>query len=142
MIRTAIVISSACLALIACDKGGSSNSNENKGGGPMPVKTAMDACRRFESSGAASACREESVEPALTPGARQRVVFNLPSGKRGQVFMFDDKEAFEKAQKNIEDMATSGKHRWGNKSSKVYVQLNKDATDDEAKKVKETLDSF
>lgn len=102
----------------------------------------MDACRRFESAGAASNCHEESVEPALTPGARQRVVFNLPSGKRGQVFIFDDKDKYEKSADTIEDMSAAGKHRWGNKASKVYVQLNKDATDDEARKVKELLDSF
>ena len=139
MIRTTILISAAALALIACDKG--STSSDSKGGGPGPVKTAMDACKRFESAGAAG-CHEESVEPALTPGARQRVVFNLPSGKRGQVFVFNDKDDYEKSAKIIEDMSAAGKHRWGNKSSKVYVQLNKDATDDEAKKIKDSLDSF
>lgn len=141
MFRTTILISAAALALIACDKGQTSSTEGSKGGGPGPVKTAMDACKRFESSGA-TGCHEESVEPALTPGARQRVVFNLPSGKRGQVFIFDDKDDFEKTGKIIEDMSAAGKHRWGNKSSKVYVQLNKDATDDEAKKIKDALDAF
>jgi hypothetical protein len=140
MIRTCILISAATLALVACDK--PNNTSSGKGGGPSPVKTAMDACRRFESTGAASGCHEESVEPALTPGARQRVVFNLPSGKRGQVFIFDDKDDYEKSADKIEDMSAAGKHRWGNKNSRVYVQLNKDATDDEAKKIKDVLDSF
>lgn len=141
MIRTSILISAATLALVACDKDNAATSS-NKGGGPAPVKSAMDACRRFESAGVASNCREESVEPALTPGARQRVVFNLPSGKKGQVFIFDDKDDYEKSAKTIDDMSAGGKHHWGNKSSKVYVQLNKDATDDEAKKVRDTLDTF
>ncbi len=136
--RTLILISTALLALAACKDAPPGGS----GGGPMPVKSAMDACRRFESSGAANGCHEESVEPALTPGARQRVVFNLPSGKRGQVFIFDDKDSYAKSAETIEDMSAAGKHRWGNKASKVYVQLNKDATDDEAKKVKDLLDSF
>jgi hypothetical protein len=140
MIRQLILISTATLALLACNK--DSGTTTSKGGGPSPVKSAMDACRRFESIGAASGCHEESVEPALTPGARQRVVFNLPSGKRGQVFIFDDKDDFEKSADKIEDMSAAGKHRWGNKASKVYVQLNKDATDDEAKKIKDSLDSF
>jgi hypothetical protein len=102
----------------------------------------MDACRRFESAGAATGCHKESVEPALTPGAKDRVLFTLPSGKRGQVFSFDDKKDYEKSAKSIEDLSSAGKHRWGNTSSKVYVQLNKDATDDEARKVKDVLDSF
>lgn len=139
MIRNFILISAATLALIACNK--DSPSSSGKGGGPMPVKSAMDACRRFEAVGASS-CHEESVEPALTPGARQRVVFTLPSGKRGQVFIFNDEGDYEKTADIIEDMSAAGKHRWGNKASKVYVQLNKDATDDEAKKIKDALDSF
>lgn len=135
MKRLLILFPMAALALINCREGG-------RGGGPMAVNNAMDACRRFESAGAASGCHEESVEPALTPGARQRVVFTLPSGKRGQVFIFDDSDSYKKSADNIEDMSASGKHRWGNKDNKVYVQLNKDATDDEAAKVKEILDSF
>lgn len=135
-----VLFSVAALALAACNNPGSSTSGQ--GGGPAPVKNAMDACRRFEAAGAATGCHTESVEPALTPGARQRVLFTLPSGKRGQVFSFDDKGDYEKSAKNIEDMSSAGKHRWGSKSSKIYVQLNKDATDDESRKVKDTLDSF
>jgi hypothetical protein len=135
-----ILFAVAALAFAACDQ--RSSQSDARGGGPAPVKNAMDACRRFESAGAATGCHTESVEPALTPGARDRVLFTLPSGKRGQVFTFDDKKDYEKSAGIIEDMSSAGKHRWGNESSKVYVQLNKDATDDEARKVKDVLDSF
>jgi hypothetical protein len=88
-----VIIAASTLALIACGKKDSSGGGgSSQGGGPTQVRSAMDACRRFESAGAASNCREESVEPALTPGAKQRVVFNLPSGKKGQVFSFTDKD--------------------------------------------------
>lgn len=126
------------VSAVACDQ----PKVDPRGGGPAPVKTAIDACRRFESAGFASKCREESVEPALTPGARQRVLFDLPSGKRGQVFSFDDKGDYEKSAKSIEELSSSGKHRWGNAKARIYVQLNKDATDDEAEKVRSVLEGF
>jgi hypothetical protein len=123
---------------LACDQ----PKVDPRGGGPAPVKTAMDACHRFESAGFASKCKQESVEPALTPGAKQRVLFVLPSGKPGQVFSFDDKGDYEKSAKSIEDLSSAGKHRWGNNKARIYVQLNKDATDDEAEKIKSVLDGF
>ena len=135
----ALLFAAAALALVACN---TESHPTGQGGGPAPVKTAMDACHRFESAGAAKGCHEESVEPALTPGAHQRVLFTLPSGKRGQVFSFDDKGDYQKSADTIENMSSAGKHRWGNKTSKIYVQLNKDAADDEASKIKDVLDSF
>ncbi len=134
-----LLVAFGTLALIACSKEGGSTGT---GGGPAPVRSAMDACRRFESAGAASGCNEESVEPALTPGAKQRVVFKLPSGKRGQVFSFDDKDDYEKSAKSIEKLDAAGPHVWGNSKSKIYVQLNKEATSDEAQKLHSVLDSF
>lgn len=134
-----VIIAASTLALIACGK---KESTESRGGGPTPVRSAMEACRRFESIGAASNCREESIEPALTPGAQQRVVFTLPSGKKGQVLSFNDKGDYEKSAENFEELSGAGKHRWGSKSSGIYVQLNKEADDDEARMIKDAVDAF
>lgn len=135
-----LVVVFSALALVHCDN--RSGSPSATGGGPAPVRNAMDACNRFVAAGAASGCHEETVEPALTPGAKQRVLFQLPSGKKGQVMSFDDRDAYDKSAKNIEEMSSAGKHRWGAKNAKIYVQLNKDATEDEAAKVKSVLDGF
>jgi hypothetical protein len=137
-----LTIMLAALAMTHCDRGSSTTSSGGTGGGPTTVKTAMDACRRFEAAGAAKNCREESVEPALTPGAKQRVLFDLPSGKPGQVFSFGDKDDYEKSAKSIEDLSSAGRHRWGNAKSKIYVQLNKNADDAEAQKIHDALDGF
>jgi hypothetical protein len=139
MTRLCLLLASATLALVHCDR---PSGGGGQGGGPPQVKTAMDACERFVTSGAASGCESTTVEPALTPGARERVVFRLPSGHRGQVFDFEDNDSYAKSAKSIEDISAAGRHRWGNERAKIYVQLNKDATDAEAAKIKSILDGF
>jgi hypothetical protein len=133
-----VIIAASTLVLIACGR----RQSGGMGGGPPQVRSAMEACGRFEAAHAVSGCREESVQPALTPGAKQRVVFTLPSGKKGQVFSFTDKNAYDKSAKNIEGLEAAGQQRWGNRDRGIYVQLNKDVSDDEARKVKDVLDMF
>lgn len=133
MHRVALIAASA-VALIACRR-------DSRGGGPAMVHTATEACHRFESAGLAHTCREVAIEPALTPGAR-RVVFKLPSGKYGQVFSFNDPDDYRTAATSIEDLDSGGRHHWGNKASRIYVQLNRDVADDEAARIKDLLESF
>lgn len=134
MHRVAFVAASI-LALIACGR------RAPRGGGPEMVHTATEACRRFEAAGVAHSCREVAIEPALTPGAR-RVMFVLPSGKYGQVFSFTDVDDYDTSAKGIADLDAAGRHHWGNKLSRIYVQLNRDVSDAEATRVKDVLDSF
>jgi hypothetical protein len=136
--RTTALLCCALLALVNCDKNGSSST----GGGPKPVKTAMDACHRLVEAGAASNCKEESVEPALTPGAKSRALFTLPSGKPGQVFAFDDRDDYDKSAKIIGDTSAAGPHHFGNSKAMIYVQLNKEATEADAQKVRSIVDGF
>ncbi|MGZ3422639.1 MAG: hypothetical protein ACXWUG_09130 [Polyangiales bacterium] len=138
MVRTSALAFAVAAFALACDQ----PKVDPRGGGPAPVKSAMDACRRFEVAGFASQCKEEPVEPALTPGAKQRAIFLLPSGKRGQVLSFDDKSAYDKSAQSIEALPSAGRHRWGNPKARIYVQLNQDATEDEAERVKSVLDGL
>jgi hypothetical protein len=135
----ALLVPVFALGSLGCDRAPS-----GRGGGPgvRSAITAVEACRRLEAAELARGCHATSVEPALTPRATSRALFTLPSGKLGQVLAFDAERDYHKSAKSIGDMASAGQHHFGNPKAKIYVQLNGEATDEEAKAVEDLVSGF
>lgn len=99
-------------------------------GGPSAPPTAEQVCGALERSGIAANCTRE-VPAALSARARQRYDFDLVSlpGHGGAVMDFATPADFDATVAAYAEVAMlAGSHRYGNRESLIFVQMNQGAS--------------
>lgn len=106
-------------------------------------RTAMDVCRRLEEKRVAIGCADGGAPHGIGGDAKEYVTFDLPDvpGKTGQVLWFSDDDAFARTEEAFANaQALAGRHRYGNPSSRIFVQLNSQATDFDGYAARQVVD--
>jgi hypothetical protein len=107
-----------------------------------PKVTAMEACKRLESRHAVSSC-QQAERGGLASWARDKANFTLPSGKTGQILTFDGAENFDKTVAAFSAAAVlAGPHRYANRRSLIFAQLNQAADPGEAEAIKQATEEM
>jgi hypothetical protein len=106
---------------------------------------AMTVCKKLGDAGAAdpSTCKAEASNGGLAAAALERVIFDIPGGKPGQVVTFDKTSDYRATVAAFDAAASlAGRHRYGSESALVFVQLNFAADPAAAAKAKAVVDSL
>jgi hypothetical protein len=102
--------------------------------------SAMSVCEKIVGAN----CRK--VESAgLNTASNDAVMFDLNGiqDKTGQVMTFTTVEAYDKTVENHKKFAAlAGPHRYGNRERLVFVQINREMSDTNGKKVKAVIDEL
>lgn len=106
--------------------------------------TAAEVCRKLENAGVAKGCKQ-NVPSAMNARAKEEYVFDLvvPKGKTGHVLSFEKGDDYDATVKAYEAMAIlAGSHRYGSSKTRIFVQLNSEASLDIGKKAKAVVDEL
>jgi hypothetical protein len=105
---------------------------------------AADVCAKLVSVGVAANCRPDTPG-GIGAAAKERVSFDLPSVPRehGQVLTFEKDEFYDTTEKAFGAAAAlAGRHQYGKRAARVFVQLNSATPDDVAQKAKAVVDAL
>jgi hypothetical protein len=104
--------------------------------------SAMGVCEKVADTGVGTNCRS-ATPGGIGAAATERAEYDLPNNKTGQILVFPNESAYDRTVETFSQMAgVAGQHRYGNRKKLVFVQMNKDATEDAGKKVKSVIDSL
>jgi len=103
--------------------------------------SAMSVCQKLVKVGVATHCVSDTPG-GLGAAAVESVGFELADapGKKGQVLAFDHAEHFDRTFAAFAEMAAlAGPHRYGNRTARVFVQMNAQASPEAGSSVLKVL---
>ncbi len=106
--------------------------------------TAMSVCEQLAAGGVASNCHA-GTPTGLGVGAAEDAEFDLPSvpGKGGMVLRFDKEDVYDKTVEAFSKAAMlSVPHRYGSRTTRIFVQMNNKATANVGAKAKSVVDAL
>lgn len=105
---------------------------------------ALTVCQQLEAGGVATNCRKGTPE-GLGIAAIEKAEFDLPSvpAKGGMVLRFEDDEKYDKTVSAFSGAAVlAGPHRYGSRTTRIFVQMNSGAPAEVGAKAKAVVDAL